>query len=220
MLTLFTSYLCNKEEPLVQEILLKWESLNPDCNILYFSDDDVNNFFKETPYFDIYKEMKNGVAIADLFRICYINKYGGFWFDLDLEPFQVNIPKEHNIQLFDCGFGNISYMFIGGMANQKLFNDVINQVIENIKRNIPNKYQHIVEITGPRVIQNIIFKKMNIKNFDGNFKAPDKPELYLTNTDYEFNYCRLDIYTKRKTNTYKQLQKKYNKRHYPSYNFV
>jgi mannosyltransferase OCH1-like enzyme len=219
MLTLFTSYLCNREEPLVQEILLKWKSLNPDCNILYFSDDDIKNFFKETPYFDIYKQMKNGVAIADFFRICYINKYGGFWFDLDLEPFHVTISKEHNIQLFDCGFGNISYMFIGGMANQKLFYDIINQVTENIKRNIPNKYEHVIEITGPRVIQNIIFKKMNIKNFDGNFKAPDKPKLYLTNTDYEFNYCRLVIKSI-KTNTYKQLQKKYNKKTYQKYNFV
>lgn len=210
MLSLFTSYLCNKEEPLIQDILLKWKSLNPDFNILYFSDSDVQNFFKETPYFNIYKKMKNGVAIADFFRICYINKYGGFWFDIDLEPFQVNITNEHNIQLFDCGYGNISYMFIGGMPNQKLFNDVINEVIENIKRNTPNKYQHILEITGPRVIQNIIFKKMNIKNVDGNFKARDKPHLYLTNTDYEFNYSRINI-KNTKTNIYILLQKKYNK---------
>ena len=219
MLLLFTSYLCNNKEPLIQDILLKWKSLNPDFNILYFSDSDVKNFFKETPYFNIYKKMKNGVAIADFFRICYINKYGGFWFDIDLEPFQVNIIKEHNIQLFDCGYGNISYMFIGGMSNQKLFNDVINEVIENIKRNIPNKYQHIMEITGPRVIQNIIFKKMNIKNLDGNFKAKDKPHLYLTNTDYEFSYSRINI-KNTKTNTYKLLQNKYKKKQYQYYNFV
>ena len=59
MLSLFTSYLCNKEEPLIQDILLKWKSLNPDFNILYFSDSDVQNFFKETPYFNIYKKMKS-----------------------------------------------------------------------------------------------------------------------------------------------------------------
>lgn len=219
MLTLFTSYLCNKEEPLVQDILLKWKSLNPNSNILYFSDSDVENFFKETPYFDIYNKMKNGVAIADFFRICYINKYGGFWFDIDLEPFQVNITNDHNIQLFDCGYGNISYMFIGGRSNQKLFNDIINEVINNIKRNIPNKYQEIMEITGPRIIQNIIYKKMNIKNFDGNFKAQDKPQIYLTNTDYEFNYSRIHI-KNTKINTYILLQKKYNKKPYSFYNFI
>ena len=220
MITLFTSYLCNKEEPLVQTILLKWKTLNPDFNILYFSDDDINKFFKETQYFDIYKEMKNGVAIADFFRICYINKYGGFWFDLDLEPFKVKISKEHNIQLFDCGFGNISYMFLGGMANQKLFNDVINQVIENIKINIPNKHQNIVEITGPRVIQNILFKKMNIKNVNGNFKGPNKPALYLNGTDYEFYYSKLHMKGKLKSKIYLQLQKKYNKKNWTQYDFV
>lgn len=219
MLPLFTSYSCNKKEPLIQDILSKWKSLNPDFNVLYFSDSDVKNFFKETPYFNIYKKMKNGVAIADFFRICYINKYGGFWFDIDLEPTKVNITREHNIQLFDAGYGNISYMFIGGMPNQKLFNDVINEVIENIEKNIPNKYQDIMEITGPRVIQNIIFKKLNIKNFDGNFKAQDKSQLHLTNTDYEFNYSRIN-FKKKKTNTYKLLQKKYNKEQYDFYNFV
>lgn len=219
MLTLFTSYLSNKEEPLIQDILLKWKTLNPDFNILYFSDSDVKKFFKKTPYFKIYEKMKNGVAIADFFRICYINKYGGFWFDIDLEPFQVNITNEHNIQLFDCGFGNISYMFIGGAPNQKLFNDVINEVINNIKNNIPNKYQHIMEITGPRVIQNIIFKKMNIKNIDGCLKALDKAQIYLTNTDYEFSYSCINI-TNYKTDTYIQLQKKYKKQNYQYYNFV
>lgn len=80
--------------------------------------------------------MKNGVAIADFFRICYINKYGGVWFDIDLEPVKLNITNVHNVQLFDCGYGNISYMLIGGMKNQKIFNDVINEVIKNIERNI------------------------------------------------------------------------------------
>jgi len=48
------------------------------------------------------------------FRLSYINKYGGFWFDIDLNPFKINISPDNNIHLFDCGFGNVSYMFIGG----------------------------------------------------------------------------------------------------------
>ena len=71
-ITLFTSYLCDKQEELVQQILTKWETLNPDFNVLYFSDIDVENFFKETEYYDTYKKMRNGVAIADFFRISFI----------------------------------------------------------------------------------------------------------------------------------------------------
>jgi mannosyltransferase OCH1-like enzyme len=219
MLTLFTSYLCNKEEPLIQDILTKWKLLNPNFNILYFSDLDVETFFKETPYYDTFKKMKNGVAIADFFRMCYINTYGGFWFDIDLEPFKVNVTKQHNIQLFDCGYGNISYMFIGGLPNQKLFCDVITDVVKNITNNIPNKHQHIMEITGPRVIQNLIFKKMNIQNSDGCFKASNEEQIYLTDTEYKFHYNRINI-ENTKTNIYKQLQEKYKKKQYYHYNFV
>ena len=218
-ITLFTSYLCDKQEELVQQILTKWETLNPDFNVLYFSDIDVENFFKETEYYDTYKKMRNGVAIADFFRICYINKFGGFWFDIDLEPFKVNVENNHNIQLFDCGYGNISYMFIGGERNQKLFNNVITNVIENIERNIPNKYQHVLDITGPRVIQNIIFNKMNIRNIDGCLKGEHNSRIYLHNTDYEFKYTRI-ILQNTKTNTYKLLQKKYKKQQYQHYNFI
>ena len=42
---------------------------------------------------EIYKKLRNGVAKADFFRICYINTYGGYWFDIDLEP--INITNLH-----------------------------------------------------------------------------------------------------------------------------
>ena len=217
--TLFTSYLCSNEEPIIQDILLQWKILNPSYEILYFSDDDVEKFFKSTPYFDIYKQMKNGVAIADFFRICYINKYGGFWFDIDIEPFQLNITNDNNINLFDCGFGNISYMFIGGKPKQQLFNDVINKVIENIENNIPIKCQQIMEITGPRIIQNLLLGKLDIVNKDNNFKGTQDEIIYLKNTEYEFCYSCVQLNTT-KTSIYKLLQQKYKKKNYQYYNFV
>jgi len=216
---LFTSYICSKDEILIQDILSNWKLLNPNFDILYFSDSDVHDFFENTAYFNIYKQMKNGVAIADLFRICYINKHGGFWFDIDIEPFKVIIRKEHAIQLFDCGYGNISYMFIGGLPNQTLFNNIITKVIDNIENNIPDKTQCIMDITGPRIIQNIILNKMNIENTDGNFKAPEIPQIYLTDTDCEFcyNYNKLTI---TKTAIYNELQVKYNRKHHAHYTYI
>ena len=98
---------------------------------------------KKTNYYPTYKLMKNGVAIADFFRICYIQKYGGYWFDIDVEPTQITIPDKGNIHLYDLGFKNISYMLIGGKPNQKLFQKVIDNVIINIHNNHPIKKQHI-----------------------------------------------------------------------------
>lgn len=217
--TIFTSYKCDIKEPIVQKILNKWKLLNPTINVLYFSDDDVHAFFKDTKYYDVYKNMRNGVAIADFFRICYINKYGGYWFDLDISPLRLDLPLVGNIHLFDCGYKNISYMFIGGKPNQTLFNEVINVVIDNIKNNITEKKDHVMEITGPRIIQNIIFDKLKIKNKDGCFPGNNTPTKYLTGTEYEFTYTLLQLSTT-KTNEYKILQKKYNQLSYGYYNYI
>jgi mannosyltransferase OCH1-like enzyme len=216
--TLFTSYLCDIEDEIVQSILLEWKKINPNMNILYFSDKDVYKFFEETEHIDLVKKMKNGVAIADFFRICYINKYGGYWFDIDIHPFEVSIPKNGNVHLYDCGFGNISYMFIGGKPNQSLFVDVIDNVVDNIKKNINHKTQHVMDITGPRIIQNIIFKELGLKNRDGILNAGSS-QIMLQGHRYEFVYTRNYI-TSTKTEKYKLLQNKYNKKNYQVYNYI
>ena len=215
---LFTSYLCNQEDELVQIILNKWKKLNPDFDILYFSDEDIKKFFENSEYNNSYKKLKNGVAIADFFRICYINKEGGYWFDIDLEPFKVNIPNEGNIHLFDCGFENISYMFIGGESNQ-LYTDVIDQVIININNNYKEKKDHIISITGPFVIQDIICNKLGIERKNGNLPGNLKSEKFLVNTPYQFMYTAIKV-TNVKTDIYKRLQNKYNKLDYQKYDFI
>jgi mannosyltransferase OCH1-like enzyme len=217
--TLFTSYKCNIDDEIVQSVLIKWNQLNPSYNILYFSDQNVDIFFSNTEYYDTYKQMKNGVAISDFFRICYINKYSGYWFDFDLQPFKVDIPNEGNIHLFDTGFKNISYMFIGGKSQQKLFQDVIIQVNINILDNIKQKKNEILNITGPRIIQNLIFEKLNIKNIDGCFEGNEISKKYLSDYNYEFIYTKLNINNK-KTLEYIELQNKYNKLPYQCYDYI
>ena len=217
---LFTSYLCSIEEPLVQIILNDWKKLNSNFDIKYFSDNDVYNFFKNTKYFDTYKKLKNGVAIADFFRICYIYENGGYWFDIDIQPFKVDIPNECNIHLFDAGYKNISYMFIGGNKKNKLYEDVIEEVSKRINNNYKIKKQHIMEITGPRIIQKLVFDKLKIKNKDGCFPSKKKGyNKYLENTDYEFTYKYIHISNK-KIKLYKLLKKKYKKLPYQYYNFI
>jgi len=216
--TIFTSYSCDNTDNLVKNILTGWRLLNPSLNILYFSDNDINTFFKNTKYYDTYIKLNNGVAIADLFRICYINTKGGYWFDIDLQPIKLKLPSCGDTHLFDCGFNNISYMFIGGY-NNKLFNDVITEVSTRIENNYINKKQHIMDITGPRIIQNLIFKKLNLENKDGVLKGKNTPEKYLENTNYEFLYMKQNI-CQHKTEIYNILQDKYNKKQYQYYNYI
>lgn len=217
---LFTSYMCDKSEPIIVKIMNDWKVKNPNFEIKYFSDDDIDDFFKtKTKYYDIFKQMKNGVAKADFFRAAYILTFGGYWFDLDMEPTQISPPSFGNIHLFDCGFQNISYMLIGAVPNTCLFEHITENVSQNVARNIPTKYQHVMEITGPRVIQNIICEKLNIQNRDGCLIANKVPQIYLPNTEYEFILIKQNFET-HKTSLYAELQQKYKKLSYQAYNFI
>ena len=216
---LFTSYMCEESDPILQQILNQWKILNPNYEIKYFSDKDIKKFFEDTEYFSTYSKMRNGVAISDLFRICYINKCGGYWFDLDTTPTKVKLPEYGNIHLYDAGFKNISYMFLGGAPNQKLFQQVIDKVIENIERNIPNKTETLIEITGPQVIQNIICNMYGVENKDGWLPGDEHLRVGLEGTENEFIYTRIP-FKEIKTGLYLSLQKKYKKMHWPQYNFV
>jgi mannosyltransferase OCH1-like enzyme len=216
---LFTSYTCDESDPILQKILTEWKELNPEYQIKYFSDSDVKKFFKNTPQYKTYSKMKNGVAIADFFRICYINKFGGYWFDLDVQPINLKLPKSGDVQLFDAGFGNISYMFIGGNPNQKLFSEVIEIVEKNINNNIPIKREHVINITGPRVIQNIICGLFNVTNQDGWLVGDEHPRVGFEGDVYEFIYTKVP-FPKLKTERYEKLQQKYNKQNYQQYNYL
>ena len=222
---LFTSYKCDGTNPIIESILNEWRELNPTYEVLYFSDEDVRAFFKETPYHDTVSRMRNGVAIADFFRVCYIYKCGGYWFDLDLQPTKIDIPEHGDVHLFDVGYKNISYMLMGANVDELLFKEATENTNQNIlnansfrSSNRLSAEEHM-QIHGPRVIQNIICPKLNLENKDGCLPGPPSPTVYLEGTDYEFLYSKLHIKNK-KTQKYKELQKGHGQKHYEAYNYM
>ena len=216
---LFTSYCCSREDIYIDSILKKWKKLNNDFEIRYFSDKDLDIFFeKKYKYLETFKKLNNGVAKADFFRLVFICEYGGYWFDLDLEPFKVVTPKKGSAHFFDMGFKNISYMFIGGSPN-KLFNLTLKKVCKNIDKNYPNKLDNIVDITGPRVIQEILSKKLQFSLDNNRFKGTIQSKTFLENSEFEFEYmCQRNFSLK--TDLYNKLQKKYKKKNYTEYNHI
>ena len=46
-----------KKNNIINDILNKWKLINPSFEIKYFSDADLDVFFKNTPYNDIYKNV-------------------------------------------------------------------------------------------------------------------------------------------------------------------
>ena len=191
---LFTSYCCQENDEIICNILQSWQSLNPKFTIKYFSDEDVDKFFESHYKDDVYKKLRNGVAKADFFRICYINKYGGYWFDIDINPVRLEENNQSNIALFDVGFKNVSYMLIGGKNDELLFKETIEEVSNRINKNYrTSPGSNIISITGPRIIQDIICNKLNIINKDGCLSGSNESKIYLKDTDYEFTYKFIKI---------------------------
>ena len=111
-------------------------------------------------------------------------------------------------------------MLIGGKKNQLIFNNIISEVSKKIKDKFKSATGiSIMDITGPRIIQEYIFSKMNIINKDGSFPGTYKEKIYLQNTNYEFSYKLINI-TKTKINMYNTLQKKYKKLPYYQYKYI
>ena len=109
-------------------------------------------------------------------------------------------------------------MFIGGIPN-KLFEETLKKVSSNIDRSYPIKKEHIIDITGPKVIQKILSEKLGFNLIDGKFKGKLNSKTFLQNTPYEFEYmCQLNMQLKSKI--YQELQKKYKKKNYYEYDYI
>ena len=213
---LFTSYLCDEKEPVVQRTLGAWRELNPEFEVKYFSGSDVGEFFKGKSYEQTYRELKNGVAVADFFRVCYIQEHGGYWFDLDLPAVRIPLPPAGSAHFFDCGSGNISYMLIGG-TRSKIFETVIGSVVRNVREAAGNTGP--IEITGPRVVQALIGQQLGRDLKDGTFAAHQWWDSYLSGSSYEFKYIRLNVPSV-ETKQYKTLQQKYKRKHHSEYKYL
>jgi mannosyltransferase OCH1-like enzyme len=83
--------------------------LNPDKEILFFTDEDVVKFLSKeygSSHVDFFHSIKLGCIKADFFRYCYLWKYGGYYSDVDIEhvvPISSYIQK--NIEFFSVNSG-------------------------------------------------------------------------------------------------------------------
>jgi|GEM_PF-4455137 len=208
-----------------EETIDKWKRLNNGFEVKYFSDKDVYNFFKNFPTAKVsYDCLTNGTAIADFFRISYIYKNGGIWFDFDMEPF--NLSKKINLKELDCneniffdlGHKNISYMLISGKKESKLFLNAINFIskrILSVSRLIKGKNIYPgLQIVGPHAFQNYISREFNVAATDGLFPSDNK--IYQSKNSLSFKY--LSCYNlKKKTEQYLNISNTHGIKHWRQY---
>ena len=195
-------------------IIQKWQDLNPDFNIKFFDDNKIIEFLKkeyDDTYVYFFKSIKFGMYKADFFRYCYLYKYGGYYFDIDIEP--VLSIKE----IIDY---EINYYLVLSAINKHIFQAVLcankhNPIIKlciddmlyygsNIGFDPPNKppyngyptkcmYDNIVKYTGKQVLNEGIININNQNILLGKeFNYNNRIAIRLN--DKIFGYSRYDNY--------------------------
>jgi len=72
------------------EYMKKMRQFNPAFEHIFFNGDDIEQFFKTNylEYYKTYKDLPFFIQKLDFFRYVAIYHYGGFYFDMDVEPYK------------------------------------------------------------------------------------------------------------------------------------
>ena len=82
-------YMCHKTLENIKVYSQNWKKLNPEYEIKLYDDTMCREFLlKEYSqlYLDIFDFLEDGAIKCDFWRVCIINKYGGYYVDADIEP--------------------------------------------------------------------------------------------------------------------------------------
>ena len=93
--------------PKYQKFIQTIKDLHPDYNYMFYNDDDVDKFITtEFPnVLSLYNNFKYNIQRFDLFRLLVIYKYGGFYFDIDVEITKRIDDLRDNHVVFPIEFG-------------------------------------------------------------------------------------------------------------------
>lgn len=135
----------------------KWLEMNPDFSIIWFSNENCDSFMKK--YFkgaicDCYNLLKPSAYKADLWRLCILYKFGGFYVDAFCRPF---MSIEKMIQGCNCNFISVldSSFSKSGIHNGFIVSikkhPFLKQGIRDIVNNVKKRYYGFcpLSITGP-----------------------------------------------------------------------
>ena len=137
--------------------------LNPDFEHLFFDNNACIEFFKQEfpQYLEYYLRLRPGAYRADLFRYCYLYRYGGCYFDHKLicrKPLEDYITPEDTLLLCADWDYNLNLEIFSRIYNAVLFvvpeHKLFKLVIETCIENIRNRHYHdgVFAITGPDVL--------------------------------------------------------------------
>lgn len=163
----------NQIPPKYQSLVYKIKKLNPECNYLFFTDQDINIFIRDKfpQYLLTFQQFPYTIQKIDFFRYLAIYYYGGVYLDLDIDLYKsVQNLKNSSKCVFPLEFTKNSdpilqqQKFHGLIGNYAFYapprHPFIKKIIDNIdSKRIPIKKsecfdyrKYVYYTTGPVMV--------------------------------------------------------------------
>lgn len=189
----------------------KWAQLNPDYNIVWFSNKECDDFMRgmRSDIYEAYNRLLPGAYKADLWRLCILEKYGGVYVDAYCEPYE----SLDSILKNTCSFvsvldaeqsgSGIHNGFIYSERNHPFLRDSIENIVKNVQKKFYGKTP--LDITGPILLSETIKKCITNKGYKF------KNHKIGLNRYGEFSYFLFEFKYGPKQNVYKNNKKIFSK---------
>jgi hypothetical protein len=144
-----------KLPPPIKDVLDTTIRLNPDYQVYYFDDDDINNFMKSygVREYAAFNKLIPGAYKADLFRYCILYKYGGCYSDIGhvmLKSFDYIIGDNKLVVVKDkpnINYTGIHNALICVVSSSNFIKKLVDLSVENIEHMYYG--ENSLDITGP-----------------------------------------------------------------------
>lgn len=127
-----------------------------DWEYRYFSNEDIEKFIKENAserYYNAFKKLNDGAAIADFWRLFVLNTIGGVYLDIDAQfvlPLSKMIPPDASEVILISKKGYSNY-FIASSPNNPHLEKALEIIVENIEQKRFGK-GGVYDLTGPTAL--------------------------------------------------------------------
>ena len=150
-----------KDSNIPEYVIPNIKRLNPDKEILFFTDEDVVKFLSEeydSSYVDFFHGIKRGCNKGDFFRYCYLYKRGGYYSDIDIkhrEPIKNYISSDIDFfSVLSTGqehmFQALLYCVNGHPIIEKCINDMMSEQaqLDVILNTTSDMYKNVSRFIG------------------------------------------------------------------------
>jgi mannosyltransferase OCH1-like enzyme len=165
---------------------------NPNCNYIFFDDNDIDEFMKSTTpeYYECFCNLSEKIQQIDFFRYVAIYYYGGIYLDLDIDivcsfddidmnkcifPIELKHQSDDFLTKYNLpSLGNYAFyapkrhpfikMVIDNILNQRISDEIIEEAARN-HGDTPRDVR-IYYTTGPILISQTYYDYTSINNDD------------------------------------------------------